>query len=71
MIVPPIMPPPAPKTTVQRFRKQGFYMVCDLCGLTIDYCKGHALPEAGAGDGSAESDLAKRIREARQNQGGR
>ena len=70
MIPPPIMPPVPPKTTVQRFRKQGFYMVCDICSLTIDYCKGHALPEAGACDGDS-SDLAKRVREARQAQGGR
>jgi hypothetical protein len=68
MIVPPIMPPPAPKTTVQRFRKFGAYSVCDICDLALDYCKGHALPEPGSGDGSAESDLIARIREA---QGGR
>ena len=62
-MIPPIMPPVPPKTTVQRFRKQGYYMVCELCGLTIDYCKGHALPEYGAGDGT-DSDLQKRIRDA-------
>jgi hypothetical protein len=50
---------------VQRFRKQGFYMVCEICSLTIDYCKGHALGEFGASDGT-DSDLQKRIREAQQ-----
>ncbi len=58
-------PPPPPKNIVQRFRKQGYFMVCEICNLTIEYCKGHSLPEFGAGDG-AESDLNKRIREARQ-----
>jgi hypothetical protein len=70
MIVPPIMPPVPPKTTVQRFRKFGAYSVCDICDLALDYCKGHALPEMGAGDGDT-SDLERRVREARQNQGGR
>jgi len=69
MIIAPVMPPDPPKTTVQRFRKQGYYMVCELCGLTIDYCKGHALPEFGASDGDT-SDLHKRVRDAQQ-RGGR
>ena len=59
----PTMPPPAPKTTVARFRKHGFYSVCEICGLALDYCKGHALPEMAVGDGDS-SDLNKRIREA-------
>jgi hypothetical protein len=63
-------PPTPPKTTVARFHKHGLYMVCDICGFTVEYCKGHALPEMGAGDGDT-SDLAKRVREARQQQGGR
>jgi hypothetical protein len=71
MIVPPIMPPVPPKTTVQRFRKFGMFYYCEMCGMEMSYCKGHALPEPGAGDGSAESDLIARIREARQQQGGR
>ena len=65
MIIAPVMPPDPPKNTVQRFRKQGYYMVCEICALTIDYCKGHALPEFGASDGT-DSDLSKRIRDAQQ-----
>ena len=66
-MIPPIVPP---KTTVARFHKHGLYMVCDICSLTIEYCKGHALPEFGAGDGT-DSDLERRVREARQQAGGR
>ena len=51
---------PEPKTKVARFHKFGLYMVCDICNLTIAYCKGHALPEMSAGDG-AESNLKQRI----------
>jgi hypothetical protein len=46
-MIPPIMPPPAPKTTVQRFRKFGAYSVCDICDLALDYCKGRVCSWAG------------------------
>ena len=65
MIIAPVMPPDPPKNTVQRFRKQGYFMVCEICGFAIDYCKGHALGEFGAGDGT-DSDLSKRIKDAQQ-----
>jgi len=45
-----------------RFVKKGFYMCCATCGLTVDYCKGHAPPDAQSADG-AESLLQKRINE--------
>ncbi len=63
--VTPPAPPDPPKTTIARFRKHGAYSVCDICNLALDYCKGHALPEFGAGDGDG-SDLARRVREAQQ-----
>jgi hypothetical protein len=59
------MPPPVAPTqpAVTRVRKAGFYTVCDICGLAVEWCKGHTLPEMGAGDGDS-SDLNKRAREA-------
>lgn len=55
---------------VQRFHKFGPYMICDLCGLAVQYCKGHALPELVSPDGDS-STLHQRIVEAQQKQGGR
>ena len=52
---------PAPQPVVTRFRKAGFYTVCEICGLAVEWCKGHALPEFGS---EPTSDLQKRIREA-------
>ncbi len=66
MIIAPVMPPtpePAPQPAVTRVRKVGFYTVCDICGLAVEWCKGHTLPEYGAGDG-AESSLGQRIADA-------
>ena len=62
-IVAPFMPTPA---SPSRFVKRGFFMCCTTCGLTIDYCRGHALSSAerGAQDG-AESSLEKRARECK------
>lgn len=37
---------------------------CRICNLAIIYCKGHAPDDGPAPDG-AESDLSRRIREAR------
>lgn len=37
---------------------------CRVCGLAVIYCKGHAPADPPAKDG-AESDLSRRIREAR------
>jgi hypothetical protein len=63
MIIAPVTvpPPEPPKTTVARFRKRGFYSVCDICDLTLEFCKGHALPEFGS---EPTSDLEKRVRDA-------
>jgi hypothetical protein len=62
MIIAPVMPPTPPEQPkVTRFHKHGFYMVCDLCGLTSEWCPGHALPEFGS---EPTSDLDKRVREA-------
>ena len=58
-------PPEPPKTTIARFKKFGMWSVCDLCGLTLDYCRGHALPEFGT---EPTSDLEKRVREAQSKQ---
>lgn len=52
----PAQPAPAP-----RFVKRGFYMCCVTCGLAEGYCPGHAPADQ---DG-AESNLNKRIAEAR------
>ncbi len=59
--VAPTMPAPAPKTTIARFRKFGYFTYCDICQLEMSFCKGHALPEFGA---EPTSDLEKRVREA-------
>jgi hypothetical protein len=54
-------PAPAPAT---RFVKRGFYMCCVTCGLTIDYCKGHAAPAASAAqDGADAASLARRVKD--------
>ena len=62
-ILPAILPvpPDPPKTTIARFRKFGEWSVCDICGLMMDYCRGHALPEFGT---EPESTLKQRIAEA-------
>ncbi len=64
MIIAPVMPPTPPeppKTTIARFRKFGMWSVCDICNLTLEFCRGHALPEFGT---EPTSDLDKRVREA-------
>jgi hypothetical protein len=64
MIIAPVMPPTPPdppKTTIARFRKHGFYSVCEICQLEMSFCRGHALPEFGS---EPTSDLDKRVREA-------
>jgi hypothetical protein len=61
MIPPPTPPPEPPKTTIARFKKFGAYTYCELCGLELAYCRGHALPEFGT---EPTSDLNQRIREA-------
>lgn len=40
---------------------------CTICGLAVQYCKGHEVAQ----DAAAEQDLARRVREARQCAGGR
>ncbi len=58
---PPTPPPDKPGTVVARFRKRGFYSVCDICDLEMSFCKGHTLPEFGS---EPESKLKQRIAEA-------
>lgn len=65
-VQPPPMPTPTPPTFDARY---GVYF-CLQCNLALEYCKGHASPDSPAQDG-ADSDLARRIAEARTQAGGR
>lgn len=58
--------PPARPRWITRY----VHLICTICGLTNAYCKGHGSAPIEAEDG-AESDLSRRIREAREKQGGR
>lgn len=53
----------APKAAPQTRRRMGVDE-CTVCGLAVQFCRGHAAPEAGSKDGS-ESNLIARIRAAK------
>lgn len=57
----PVAPRVAPKANV--VTRYGIDY-CVICGYAIQYCPGHSAPNPPAKD-SAESDLVKRIRDAR------
>jgi hypothetical protein len=65
----PIIPPTAPIKQKDVEERYGV-VYCRLCNMAVAYCKGHAPADPPAADG-AETWLSKRIREARQQQGGR
>jgi len=49
-----------------RFVKRGAYMICVTCGMAIEYCRGHAAPDAStAQDGAAAASLDARINECK------
>jgi len=56
--VPPLLPP------ANRFVLRYGVLICTICGLAKEWCRGHAsAPDAQSTDG-AESGLARRIRDA-------
>lgn len=55
-----------PAAPAQRYRMRYGVLECVTCGLAKEYCRGHAAePGSAAQDGAEESDLVRRVREAR------
>lgn len=56
----PSMPPPS------RFKIRYGVVYCEVCGMAVPYCPGHAEKDVPSADHAASDSLAKRIAEVKQ-----